>query len=99
MFNMSYHKSFIFSVITIGSALSVVSRLYISYKLINFELDEKQACLIVNVLIGAGAACLGLGAGGAQEPLFWVMLSTSGHGPPVGGAASPALSPARYRNK
>lgn len=71
--------------ITIGNALSVVSRLYISYKLINFELDENQACLVVNVLIGAGIACLGVDTGGAQEPLFWMMLSTSGPGRPSNG--------------
>ena len=100
MFDVSYHKSFIFLAITIGNTLSVVSRLYVSYKLINFELEETGACVIVNVLIRAGLACLGVD-NGAQELLFQVMLSTSGPGPPsdsgglrcFGGPASPALTP------
>ena len=45
MFDVSYHKSFIFLLITIDSALSVVSRLYISCKLINFELGENPVRL------------------------------------------------------
>lgn len=65
MFDMSYHQSFIFLAIAICSALSVGSHLYVSYKLINFELDENQVCFLVNVLIGAGIACLGVGNGGA----------------------------------
>ena len=90
MFSVSYHKSFIFLVITIGNTLSVVSRLYVSYKLISFELDENQACLI-NVVIGAGIACLGVDTRGAQEPLFWMMLSTSGPGPPSNGGGLQAF--------
>lgn len=39
MFNVSYHRSFIFLVITISNMLSVVPPLYVSYKLINFEPD------------------------------------------------------------
>lgn len=66
MFNVSYHQSFIFLVITICSTLSMCSRLYVSYKLINFELDENQVCFLVNVLIGAGIACLEVDNGRAR---------------------------------
>lgn len=73
MFDVSYRRSFIFLVITISNVLSVVSRLYISYKLINFELDGNQACLVVNVLIRLGRARLGAGDHAAPR---WVRLSS-----------------------
>lgn len=88
MFDVSYHKSFVFLAITISNVLSVVSCLYVSYKLMNFELDENQACLIVHVLIRAGIACLGVDT---EQPLFWVMLSTSGPGPPSDGGGHQAF--------
>lgn len=81
----------LFLAITIGNVLSVVSCLYVSYKLINFELDESQACLVVHVRIGAGRPCPVVGTGGAQELLFWMMLSTSGPGPPSNGGVLPAF--------
>lgn len=78
MFDVSYHKSFLFLVITISNALSVVSRLYFSYKLINFELDENSACFIVHDLIRTGIASPGLDTSGAWELQLWVMLSSPG---------------------
>lgn len=78
MFDVSYRRSFIFLVITISNVLSVVSRLYISYKLINFELDGNQACLVVNVLIRLGRARLGAGDHAAPR---WVRLSPSAPAP------------------
>lgn len=78
MFDVSYRRSFIFPVITISNALSVVSRLYISYKQINFELDGNQACLLVNVLIRLGRARLGAGDHAAPR---WVRLSPSAPAP------------------
>lgn len=57
MFNVSYHESFISLLITISRALSLLSRPYISYKLINFELDENQVCHVGNVWGRAGIAC------------------------------------------
>lgn len=51
MFDVSYHRSFIFLVITISNALSVFPRLCVFYKLINFEPDGNQLGLVLNVLI------------------------------------------------
>lgn len=44
MFNVSHHKDFPSLLITITITLSGLPGPYISYKLINFELDENQVC-------------------------------------------------------
>lgn len=59
MLDVSHHKGFLSLLITISCTLSLLPHPYISYKLINFELDENQVCHVGDVWHGAGIACLG----------------------------------------